>query len=170
MKGVGEQLKIVGQALNSPIKSMGLLYDYFVAQKVQRSLHGDKLTKAHPELKREAVLFEKRVAEFRDAVETALRKHRKRIWEKQFVQKRIAEMAMDLYRTVAVISRTTWEIETKGPRKSEAERSMARAFCGEANRRIRRKLRAMERNVDEDLEAVARAATDRAGYPSSLFP
>ena len=29
-------------------------------------------------------------------VEKAIRKHRKKIWEKQFVQKRIAEIVMDL--------------------------------------------------------------------------
>lgn len=170
MKNVGEYLQIVGQALNDPIKSFGVLYDYFISKPVQRSLQGEKVSLAHPELKRETAMFESDVEEFEGAVEKAIRKHRKKIWEKQFAQKRISEIAMDLFRMIAVISRATKAIEVKGVEKAQDELTIARAFCVHAHGRIVKNLRGMDRNIDELLKSAAAQAGESRGYPLSLIP
>lgn len=169
MKGIGENLKLVGKALNDPIKSLGVLYDYFVTQKITRSLYGDQFTKAHPELKRETSMIEEHVQELLLTVEKAIRKHQKHIWEKQFVQKRIAEVAIDLYRMIAVVSRVTKVIEEKGKEKAESDIAIARTFCVQASRRIGRNFRDMDRNVDEYLKDLAKRACQGGGYTSDLF-
>ncbi|HLG20304.1 MAG TPA: acyl-CoA dehydrogenase family protein [Bdellovibrionota bacterium] len=170
MKGVGEYLKIVGEALNEPIKSLGVLYDYFVSQKLSRTLSSDKFTKAHAEVKREAEFIEKHVQELVDAVEKSIRKHKKKIWEKQFVQKRIADIAIDLYRMTAVVSRVSRSIELKGLKAAQTELTMVQAFCAEANRQVTRNLRNMNRNVDEQLKSVSAEACKAQGYPVPLYP
>jgi acyl-CoA dehydrogenase family member 9 len=170
MKNVGDHLKIVGEALNAPVKSFGVLYDYFISKPVQRSLQGEKVTLAHPELKRETAMFENDVEEFEQAIEKAIRKHRKKIFEKQFVQKRICEIAVDLYKMIAVISRVTKAIESKGAEKAQAELTIARAFCVEAHARITRNLRQMDQNIDELLKSSAGLVSEAAAYPLPLIP
>ncbi len=169
IKGVGERLKIVGKALNDPIKSLGVLYDFFVTQKIQRSLYGDKLNKAHPELKREAGLFEEDVQEFAEVVEKALRKHRKNIMTAQFALGRLTEIALDLYRMVSVISRATNALTEKGPEHSVVELSAARACCEEAHRRIGRNFRLMDRNSDDHLKTLSEKSIEKTDYPGALF-
>jgi acyl-CoA dehydrogenase family member 9 len=162
MKGIGEYLQIIGEALNAPIKSLGVLYDYLISKTVQPN---DKLSKAHPELKKEVSYFEDRVPEFADAVEKSIRKHRKHIWEMQFVQKRIAEMMMDLYRMISVISRVSRSLEERGVAQCSTELNIAHVFCSEANRRIKWNLKAMDRNLDESIKSLAAEAVSKGGFP-----
>jgi acyl-CoA dehydrogenase family protein 9 len=164
MKNIGEHLKIVGEALNNPIKSLGVLYDYFIEKNLSRSLHGDQVTMAHSELKREVAMFEEDVLELENAVEKAIRKHRKEIWEKQFAQKRIAEIAMDLYRMIAVISRTTGIINTQGVQEAKTEITMTEAYCLEAHHRIEQNLRGMDKNVDEHIKEIANVTGKELKY------
>ncbi len=168
MQSVGEYLKIVGDALKEPIKSLGVLYDYFVAEQVSRVFSGPQMTKAHSEFQKEAELIENQVKELVDAVEKALRRHGKEIFQRQFAQKRIAEIAMDLFSMVAVVSRATASLNAKGTKETEAEILMTKAFCEEASRRCIHNFRRMDRNIDEELKAVARFSCTATGYPTPL--
>ena len=162
MKGMGDYLKVVGKALNAPIKSLGVLYDYFVSHKISRSITGDQIRGAHPELKKETGMIEEFVSELSISVEKVILRHKQAIWEKQFVQKRIAEIAIDLYRMIAVVSRTSRLLEKSATCK---EADMARVFCAQAGKRIARNFREMDRNQDEILKSVSMAVESAKGYP-----
>ena len=114
-------------------------------------------------------MVEENVEELVTAVEKAIRKHRKKIWEKQFVQKRIAEIVMDLYRMTAVISRVTQLIEAQGEDKTQTELTIAQVFCQEATRQIGRNFRNMDKNIDEHLKDLSARACQAGGYPCSFF-
>jgi hypothetical protein len=113
MKGVGEYLKVVGQALNDPIKSLGTLKN-FVVRKITKTITRDRLTMVGDLFKDEALMVEDQVALFASAVENLLRRHGRDIVNREFAQKRIANAAIDLYSIFATLSRVTDSIRRNG--------------------------------------------------------
>src|SRR6185436_4462162 len=105
MQGPGKELADVVKAMREPIKGFGLLSD-FAIRKAKSALGRERMTRAHPLLSREAVLFEQLSAELATRTEAVLRKHGREIAEMQYTQRRVAELAMDLYAVAACISRT----------------------------------------------------------------
>ena len=81
--------------------------------------------------------------------------------ERQYLQLRLANAAIDIYLSVAVLSRTTWEIERAGGvDAAAAELDCARVFIPAAMRRARRNIRALRTNQDERLSAIAARALE----------
>src|SRR5580704_1232658 len=95
MQGPGQELADVARAMREPIKGFGLLSD-FAIRKARGALGRERMSRHHPILKREAVVFEEYVQELAGAVDKVLRKHGRDIAEMQYTQKRAAEMATDL--------------------------------------------------------------------------
>jgi len=157
MQGPGRTLKEVGKALTEPVAGLGVLTDY-AARRVRRALGSEKLEFAHAELARQAEWVEEYVGAFASAVESALRRHGKEILEREYIQERLADSAMDLYAMVCVISRATTAA-------TPDHLLAARAFCERAWRRIRRNLRQVETNSDPETTSVARLALDPGRYP-----
>jgi acyl-CoA dehydrogenase family member 9 len=157
MQGPGRTLKEVGKAMTEPLAGLGVLTEY-AARRFKRAIGSEKLGFAHPELAKEAGRVEEYVAAFASAVEAALRRHGKEILEREYIQERLADTAMDLYAMICVISRAT----TAG---TPDHLLTARAFCDRAWRRIRRNLRQVEANSDPDTTAIARLALDPGRYP-----
>jgi len=171
IKQVAEYVKVLGTAsLDDPIKSLGVLYDYFVARKVSRSLYGPRLLKIHPQMKRETSWIEDHVKELVIAVEKAILRHRKKLIDRQFALQRITNIVIDIYKMIAVSSRVTSCIEEKGVKGSEVELNLVRAFCCEATARINRNFRSVDRNTDEYKKKAAADVCRRKGYPTILFP
>src|SRR5258706_404336 len=106
MQGPGQNLVDVARAMREPIKGFGLLGD-FAVQKVRSRLGRERFGGGHPILSRETVVFEEYTQELARNTETVLRKHGKDIAEMQYTQRRIADIAIDLFAVSAVISRTT---------------------------------------------------------------
>lgn len=165
IKGVGDYLKIVGEALNAPIKSLGVLVDYFLTQKISKSLYGDKISKAHMELKKETSQVEDLVEEFSAGVEKVVRRHHRNLPNMQLAQKRIAEVAMDLYVMISVISRTS-QLIAKDPQSAQTELTLAKIFCAQAFYRCRTNMNAMDRNLDDYIKSVAEQTTQARMFPS----
>ena len=94
------------------------------------------------------------------AIDTLLRRHGKTIIERQFHQQRLANIAIDVYLSVAVLSRTTWELERAGTAGAAAELDCARVFIPAAMRRARRQLRALRTNQDARTKAIAERALE----------
>lgn len=164
MQGPGERLAQLADFIKWPLKGYGLAID-FVVDKLTQVVGGKVLEHADAMLKREAVYFEDSVPELAKQVEKTLRKHGKMISEMQFVQRRVADMAIDLYLMVACIARATTSIAEKGAPEAERETKLCRAACGRAATRIRRTIRQFDDNDDELLKALAKDATDAATYP-----
>jgi len=168
MAGPGKALSDVVKAMREPIKGFGLLSD-FAVRKARSVLGRERMTRAHPLLSREAVIFEEFTAELAQNVEAVLRKHGRDIAEMQYTQKRIAEMTMDLYAIAACLSRTTRAIERRGEDGARREIDLTQIFTASAQRRLRQNVHEFTHNDDELRKAVAgRAYADRA-YPFDVL-
>ena len=167
MQGPGKALSDVVKAMREPIKGFGLLSD-FAVRKARTVLGRERLTRAHPLLSREAVIFEEFTGELASNTELVLRKHGKEIAEMQFTQKRIAEMSIDLFAIASCIARTTRAIERRGEEGARREIDLTSIFTTAAQKRLRQNVHDFSRNDDELRKAVAsRAYTDRA-YPFDI--
>lgn len=163
LQGPGRQLAEVSRAMREPIKGFGVLSD-FAVQRARSAFGRERLDRVHPALKTEAVLFEENVTRLAREAERVLRKHGKEIAERQFVQKRLAEAAMDLYALVSVMSRTTKLVEQRGEEGARREVDLAKGFASIANRRLEDRLGNMEREEDELLKQIASQTYDIGGY------
>jgi len=156
----GERLKELGNAFKAPLRSLGALSGY-VAGRVKRQVVKPSFTQVHASLAEEAELVAQQIHDLALAVEGALIKHGKSIIERQFLQQRMANAAIDIYLSVAVLSRTTWEIERAGSEQgAEAELDCARIFIPAAMRRARRNIRGLRVNQDGRMSAIAGRALE----------
>jgi acyl-CoA dehydrogenase family member 9 len=163
MQGPGDRLAQLADAIKWPLKGYGLVAD-FVMDKIKTQYYGgEKLDHIHTSFKREAVLFEDWVPELAKNVEKVLRKHGKEISEMQYVQRRVADVVIDLFMMVACMSRATAALNARGP-EAEREARLARAVCGRASQRIKRNIRMFDDNDDELLKSIAKDAYDEMSY------
>jgi acyl-CoA dehydrogenase family protein 9 len=168
MQGPGKELAEVVRAMREPIKGFGLLSD-FAVRKARSALRRERMTRAHPVLNREAVIFEEYTAELSKQVDKVLRKHGREIAEMQYTQKRVAEVAMDLYAIAAVLSRTTRAIEKRGEEGARREIDLTTIFVAAAERRLEEQVRSFDKNDDELRKSVASRAYLDGGYPFDVI-
>jgi acyl-CoA dehydrogenase family protein 9 len=157
----GEQLKALGKALQAPIRSLGAIGG-FLAGRVKRSIDRPDFERVHEALKVEAGLVASQVYALARATERSLRKHGRKIIERQYILERLANAAMDLFLASATLSRATAEIERAGGNLDAvaSELDCARVFIHSAYRRARRSLRGIRSNQDRRLDALAGRAVD----------
>jgi acyl-CoA dehydrogenase family protein 9 len=155
----GEELKKVGKAFKDPLHSIGAISSYLTGR-VKRTLTKNDFTKVHKALEDEADLVATNIHAFALAVEKVLIEHGKGIIERQMLQERMANAAMDIYLSTAVLSRVTSAIAKHGEKGAHDDLEAARVFVPMAMRRARRAIRALERNQDERLSAMAKRALD----------
>lgn len=168
MAGPGKALTEVVKAMREPIKGFGLLSD-FAVRKARSVLGRERMTRAHPLLSREAVIFEEYTAELAQNVEAVLRKHGRDIAEMQYTQKRVADITIDLYAVAACLARTTRAIERRGEDGARREIDLTQIFTAAAQKRLKQNVDEFTHNDDELRKAVAsRAYADRA-YPFDVL-
>jgi len=163
LQGPGKHLKQVMGAIREPIKGFGVLTD-FVVHKARQRFAPDRMDQGHPALRREIVFFEESSSELAKCAERVLRTHGAKVHLMQFAQKRLAEVAIDLYGLAAVISRTTAFIEERGEAGAAKELAMASGFRVLVEERVRSKLSRMERDDDELLKSIADTGYEDGGY------
>jgi len=156
----GERLKALGTAFKAPIRSLGAIGEY-LAGRARRQITKPRFTQVHGALEREARLVETLVHDLALGVEDAILRHGKGIIDRQFLQERMANAAIDIYLATAVLSRTTWEIERLGgEEQAKAPLDCARIFIPMAHRRARRSIRGLRKHQDARLKAIAESALD----------
>ena len=168
MQGPGRELEEVSRAMCEPIKGFGLLSD-FALRKARTALGRERLARAHPSLLPLTLIFDEHAAALARNVDKALRKHGKNIAEMQFTQKRIADLAIDLYAIVAVLSRTTRALERQGEEGARRVVDLTQIFVTGAHQRLRETTAAFDENDDELRKAVATKAYNDGGYPLDIF-
>ena len=168
MQGPGREIEEVSKAMREPIKGFGLLSD-FALRKARSALGRERLSKSHPMLAREAVLFEEYTGLLAKSVDNVLRRHGKNIAEMQYTQKRIADVAIDLYAIASVISRTTRAIERRGEEGSRREIDLTSVFVASAKRRLADNLTGFDENDDELRKAIAQRTCTDGGYPLDVI-
>jgi acyl-CoA dehydrogenase family protein 9 len=156
----GEHLKEIGKAFKDPLHSIGAIGSY-ITGRVKKQLVKPEFSKVHPALQEEADLVADVIHSLALAVEKSLIEHGKDIIERQFHQERMANAAIDIYLSTAVLSRTTWAITKAGSvDAAAADLDNARIFIPMAMRRARRLVRALERNQDARLKTLAERALE----------
>ncbi|HEX9304622.1 MAG TPA: hypothetical protein VGA31_09265, partial [Thermoanaerobaculia bacterium] len=91
---------------------------------------------------------------------------------RQYQQERLANVAVDLYASIAVLSRASSSALRRGPEKAADEVRLARAFVQSAKYRVVGELKEMEKNRDRDhaagrdgeRSAIAETAYSPPGY------
>ena len=167
LKTLSEELPDVASlSIGAPGRALGVLAPY-VAGRVQRRLRPDRPVGVHPELAKQAAELGDQVSRLRERTEGALRKHGRKVQERQLVQKRLADAASGIYAQTAVLSRASTALQ-EARVDSEAERRLAVGFCKQSARGVSRQLRALE--VNDDRHATELAASTRAsgGYDFTL--
>jgi acyl-CoA dehydrogenase family member 9 len=161
LQSAGERVKSLGKAFKDPLHSMGVIGSY-LAGRAKRQVSKPKLERVHQALKREADMVEDVVHDLGLEVENLVIKHGKEIIEKQFLQERMANTAIDVYHAMAVLSRATAALEREGgdETRAAADLDCARIFVPMAMRRARRSVRALGRNQDARLKAIAERALE----------
>ncbi|HMQ10783.1 MAG TPA: acyl-CoA dehydrogenase family protein [Oligoflexia bacterium] len=154
IKETGEKLKLLQKSLlNKPIKSFGLLYDY-VSNKLSRNLYGDSIRLADVKLKKETSLIESYVVALANTVEKVLQRHGNKIVEMQLVQKRLADITIDLYLMIACVSHCSTQIKQEDAQVENALK-MTKIFCEQAHQRIKNNFKQMDNNLDESIKDLA---------------
>jgi acyl-CoA dehydrogenase family protein 9 len=168
MKELGDSLKEVQSALKSPLAQRGILTEY-AHKRLKGVITHDKLTKVHPSLAPEADQVGRYAGIFANACETILRKHGKKVVDKEYQQERIADVLIDLYAQIATLSRVTASIARKGEEKAAGEIEIARWFCNEARHRMVGHLKALDKNRDTDCTSISNRVYEAGGYPYDLW-
>jgi acyl-CoA dehydrogenase family protein 9 len=167
MQGPGKELVEVAKAMREPIKGFGLLSD-FAIRRARTVLGRERMSRAHPLLNRETVVFEELTADLAKNVDKVLRKHGKNIAEMQYTQKRIADMAIDLYGIAACVSRTTRAIQRRGEEGARREIDLSTIYVAQAEKRLRDNSDAFDNNDDELRKAIASKTYTDGGYPFDI--
>ena len=163
-----QALKEVGSALRRPLRNLGMLGGYATSRVRLRLGQTSTLDiDVHERLKSNKEYFEKHVAELGAATDRVIIRHREKIVESQFVLERLANMAIDLFATVAVIARTQSLIDTRGVEMCDREIALCDLFCVEAGRRFRTNrgmLDSREEEVDDTRRSIAESVRAGKGY------
>ncbi len=163
MQKPGEALREVGKAMKEPIGNIGVITGE-AARRLKRAVATPRLQRVHAALADEAELAAQWTQRLAITVESAILEHRRDIVQREYVQERIADAAMDLYAMLATLSRTTARLEKAGEEKASREVKLARLFCRQAWRRVRRNLVQVESNDDALLDQVSDIAYGGPGY------
>jgi acyl-CoA dehydrogenase family protein 9 len=159
------RLKELGSALRNPLKSLGLLSGY-AASRVRSALGATATLDValHPRLSRHKGYFEKHVAELAASADRMVMQHREAIIERQMVLERLANMAIDLYATAAVIARTQRLLDARGGEAAARELALCDLFCIEAGRRFKANRQALDSPQDDLRRSVAEGVRAAGGY------
>lgn len=171
MEGPGRELEGVDKSMREPIKGFGLLSTmaFGRAKSALFPERRERLSRATPLLAREAVLFEDYVGHLARSVDKVLRRHGKNISEMQFTQKRVADIAIDLYALAACITRATRAVERRGEEGARRELDLTSVFASAAERRLAENVAAFDKNDDELRKAVAAKTCADGGYPLDVI-
>jgi alkylation response protein AidB-like acyl-CoA dehydrogenase len=165
-KSLGELKIAVDDIFNHPIKGFGVLGDYAERRLAYATGVGrDKIAAPLPqELKGAAAVYERYALELGKASTHLLRKYGKSIAERQHALKRVADISIDLFVGLCVLSRAAALSRTVGEEAGQAL-AIARTFAQQAKRRMANNVRRIERNEDEEMNRLAAFVLDKGKYP-----
>ncbi|MDQ4137872.1 MAG: hypothetical protein M3116_03365, partial [Actinomycetota bacterium] len=168
LKALSEDLPDVASLkITDPLKAIGVLAPY-VSGRISRRVRPEKLRAAHPTFAGRVNAVSEQTVRLRDRAEAALRKHGKKVQERQLIQKRLANAASGIYSQVAVISRASAVFARDGLQISGAEKTVAMNFLKSTEREVNRQLRALEINDDRFVHQIGRAVRQTNGYAFDL--
>lgn len=170
LKAVGASLAELKAAVNSIfndfIKGFGVLSSYAERRLAQRTGLGlDRIMSglAKP-LRSLAGTYENYANELARVADESLREYGKGIADAQHVQKRIADLMIDLFVGLCVLSRADSLVKAN-PKNARNVVAVASTFTRQARRRMNRNVRGITRNEDDTVDGIAGAVIAQGGYP-----
>jgi alkylation response protein AidB-like acyl-CoA dehydrogenase len=167
MDDVGQNLKEISDsvkgAFNDPIKGFGVLRDYAMRRAtLATGIKREKFqfSKLPEVLKAEQEVFEHCTRDLAGAADRLLRKHGKRIIDKQFATARLADIMINLFVLGCVLSRVASAVEKHGPAAVERELQIAHALANRVRRQVQFSLHEIDDNADEEIKGLADHAFD----------
>jgi alkylation response protein AidB-like acyl-CoA dehydrogenase len=170
LKGVGASLSELRSAVNSvfndPIKGFGVLGGYAERRFTQATGIGrDRIvSRLEPPLRALAGTYERYANELARVADEALRALGKAVADDQHLQKRIADLMIDLFVGLCVISRAD-SLAKSHPESAGEVLAIANMFTRQARRRMNRNIRGMTTNEDRPIDTIAAAIIERGAYP-----
>ncbi len=165
-RSLGELKAAVDDIFNNFIKGFGVLTEYAEKRLTQATGMGrDKIDWPLEGALREAAdIHERYTLEFAKASEYLLRKHGKSVADRQHDLKRIADIGIDLFVGLCVLSRAASLGSAPGEDGAHAV-AIARLYAQQAKRRMANNVRRITRNEDEDMNRLAGFILDKGSYP-----
>ncbi|MDE3216011.1 MAG: acyl-CoA dehydrogenase family protein [Gemmatimonadota bacterium] len=165
LQGPAGRLREVAVALRHPLRHLGLVSG-FAASRVRSRLGATGALDAalHPRIEGHRKYFERHVRELAEAAERLLGAYREQIAERQMELERLADMAVELFATAAVLARTQWLIAERGIAACAHEVDLCDLCVVEAGLRFRAAREALQSLQDETRRAIARSVREAGGY------
>lgn len=171
IKGPSDNLKELGKisdvskALQDPIKSVGVLSS-FAKSRLSKYMGSKTLTKVHPSLQKHSNHFSAALKDFSIAVENTIMKYGKSIIGNELPQMRIANMSIELYVQLCVLSRTTSILNRKDVSDSDKEyvSLMTEMICRDSRQNFTRNYKRLSSGYDKLLPKVSKHVAERDGF------
>jgi ribosomal 50S subunit-associated protein YjgA (DUF615 family) len=165
-RSLGELKAAVDDIFNNFIKGFGVLTEYAEKRLTRATGVGrDKILTPLPEALREAAdVYERYTVELAKASDHLLRKYGKSIANRQHDLKRVADIGIDLFVGLCVLSRAATLSKVPGELGAQAI-ATGRVFAQQAKRRMANNVRRVMRNEDEELNRLAGFILDKGSYP-----
>ncbi|MEY2848543.1 MAG: hypothetical protein RI885_1208 [Actinomycetota bacterium] len=164
IKALSEELPDVRSlSIGDPAKAIGVLAPY-VSGRINRAIRPGRLVGVHPSLAKHNAAVGDQASRLRDAAEAALRKHGKKVQERQLIQRRLSDAASGIYAQTAVIGRASTALARDGVQASATEKIVAINFVKKSQREVARQLRSLETNDDSYVGRIGGAVREAGGY------
>jgi acyl-CoA dehydrogenase family protein 9 len=171
IKGPSDDLKDLGKiadvskAFQDPIKSVGILTD-FAKKRMSKRFGNKTLTKVHPSLEGHANHFSSALKDFAIAVENTIIKFGKNIIGNELLQMRIANMAIELYAQVCVLSRTTAILGRADVSESDKEyvSMLTELIMRDSRQTFTKNYKRLNSSYDKLIPKISKAVSERDGF------
>jgi acyl-CoA dehydrogenase family protein 9 len=155
----------VSKALQDPVKSLGVLTN-FATDRISKLLGGTNLTKTHPRLEEFSNYFSDMLSEFALQVDRTLIKFKKTIIDFELPQGRLANMVIELYVYISVLSRSSSILESDSIEDSMKDYifDLTKYICTGSRHRFIGELKGMSKNLDETVKNLSDKVCEMGGY------
>ncbi|KAM6909526.1 very long-chain specific acyl-CoA dehydrogenase, mitochondrial [Xenentodon cancila] len=171
-QNAGNHLKSLQKALKNPIGNAGLLAAEITKRAKRKAGFSTGLTlqgSIHPELAQSGDLTVKAIEQFGAVIEELLVKHGKRIIDEQFILKRVADCAIDLYAMVVVLSRASRSL-SQGHASAQHEKMLCETWCMEAHDRVMQDVKILRsgqsKQLFNNMRSISTAVVENGGVVS----
>ncbi|HLW57980.1 MAG TPA: acyl-CoA dehydrogenase family protein [Bacteriovoracaceae bacterium] len=171
LKGPSDNLKELGKiadvskALKDPIKSVGILSD-FAKKRISKYIGSKTLTKVHPDLEKHGHEFVTALKDFAIAVENTIIKYGKNIIGNELAQLRIANMSIELYAQICVLSRTTSILNNSSVSAEEKEyvKNLTDFICKNSRATFKTNLKLLSSSTDALIPKISKVVSKNEGF------
>ncbi|KYO26453.1 acyl-CoA dehydrogenase family member 9, mitochondrial [Alligator mississippiensis] len=162
----GNKLQALQRAVSNPLSSAGVLASSITERIRRKAGWGSGISLqhyVHPSLDESAELMVRSLDLFAGTVEEILLRYGKKIVDQQFMLKRVADCAIDLYAMGVVLSRASRAL-AEGQPTAQHEKLLCDTWCQEASKRLMATLPKLDADgTFRDLRGISRALVEAGG-------